>query len=126
MGREHWSETPLHELLVSLESGSRPKGGVKGIQAGIPSIGAEHLSNDGSFDFTNIRFIPESFARSMRRGFLQKTNVLIVKDGATTGKTSFVSDSFPFEFACINEHVFICRFNQCHIPKVYFPFFAQS
>lgn len=122
MGREHWVEVPLCNLLTSLESGSRPKGGVKGIQAGIPSIGAEHLSNDGSFDFTNIRFIPESFARGMRRGILAKNDILIVKDGATTGKTSFVSDSFLFEFACINEHVFICRLINAISPKYIFHF----
>nr|UKE85564.1 restriction endonuclease subunit S [Pectobacterium sp. PL152] len=31
---------------------------------------------------------------------------MIVKDGATTGKVSYVSSDFPFERAAINEHLF--------------------
>ena len=68
MPREHWVETPLSQLLESLESGSRPKGGVKGIKEGVPSIGAEHLAADGGFNFENIRFIPKQFANSMKQG----------------------------------------------------------
>lgn len=109
MSREHWAETPLSQLLESLESGSRPKGGVKGITEGIPSIGAEHLASDGGFNFENIRFIPNEFANSMNRGQIKLLDILVVKDGATTGKTSFVRETFPFPKACVNEHVFICR-----------------
>ena len=35
-----------------------------------------------------------------------KDDILIVKDGATTGKVCFVSTNFPFKNATINEHVF--------------------
>jgi type I restriction enzyme S subunit len=35
--------------------------------------------------------------------------VLVVKDGATTGKVALVRHDFPFEHAVVNEHVFICR-----------------
>jgi len=109
MGTEYWVEAPLSQLLESLESGSRPKGGVKGIAKGIPSIGAEHLASDGGFNFENIRYIPEDFANSMNRGQIRHFDILVVKDGATTGKTSFVQETFPFPKACVNEHVFICR-----------------
>lgn len=109
MGREHWVEVELSKLLVSLESGSRPKGGVKGISDGVPSIGAEHLNYEGGFNFEKIRFIPTSFAKGMKRGIIKPFDILIVKDGATTGKTSFVDVDFPFKYGCVNEHVFICR-----------------
>jgi len=109
MPREHWVEAPLSQLLESLESGSRPKGGVKGITEGVPSIGAEHLAADGGFNFENIRFVPDKFANSMNRGQIKHLDILVVKDGATTGKTSFVRETFPFPKACVNEHVYICR-----------------
>lgn len=109
MGREKWVETELLRTLETLESGSRPKGGVKGIIKGIPSIGAEHLSYDGGFNFKNIRFIPDKYAKNMQRGIINLEDILIVKDGATTGKTSFINYTFPYDFSCINEHVFICR-----------------
>ncbi len=104
-----WAEVQLEDLLLSLESGSRPRGGVRGIMEGIPSIGGEHLNDDGGFDFSNIKFVPEEFALNMNRGKLETGDVLIVKDGATTGKTSFVGDNFPYKNAVVNEHVFICR-----------------
>jgi len=101
--------TPLTELLTKLESGSRPKGGVKDIKEGIPSIGGEHLDSNGGFKFEKIKFVPEEFAEKMKRGQIQRGDILIVKDGATTSKTSLVRDSFPFDQAVVNEHVFICR-----------------
>lgn len=125
MGREHWIEAPLNNLLLTLESGSRPKGGVKGIDEGVPSIGAEHLTNDGGFNFTNIRYVPDSFAKKMNRGIISHGDILIVKDGATTGKVSFVSNDFPFKFACTNEHVFICRIFDLAL-KEYIFYFLRS
>lgn len=104
-----WVESQLDGLLISLESGSRPKGGVRGIDIGIPSVGGEHLNDDGNFNFSNIKFVPKAFALKMNRGQIKTGDVLIVKDGATTGKTSFVDKTFPFDKAFVNEHVFICR-----------------
>ena len=119
---ESWAETQLEEILISLESGSRPKGGVRGISSGIPSIGGEHLKDNGSFDFSNIKYVPEQFALKMNRGQIKIGDVLIVKDGATTGKTSYVNESFPYEQAFVNEHVFICRTSSELISKFVFYF----
>jgi len=118
----NWVEVQLEELLVSLESGSRPKGGVRGIAEGVPSVGGEHLNDDGGFNFTNIKFVPKSFASKMNRGKINSHDVLIVKDGATTGKTSFINGSFPFDEAVVNEHVFICRASAEFNPKFLFYF----
>ena len=105
-----WPIKPLGELLYSLESGRRPKGG--SINNGIPSIGAEHLHESGQLNFNSIKYIPPNFYNSMRNGKILKRDILIVKDGATTGKVSFVNDNFPFENAAVNEHVFILRPNK--------------
>ena len=40
-----------------------------------------------------------------------------VKDGATIGKTAFISDK-PFEKMAVNEHVFIIRSNDMILPKL--------
>lgn len=106
---ERWEIRRLGEILDALESGGRPTGGSFEIKEGIPSIGAEHLDAFGGFDFRNIQFIPEEFYLSMRRGKLAEGDVLIVKDGATTGKVSFVERDFPYRDAAINEHVFRLR-----------------
>lgn len=106
---EGWVETTLDQLLQSLESGSRPKGGVRGIKEGVPSIGGEHLDDNGGFRFEAIKYVPYSFFEKMKRGRIQNGDILVVKDGATTGKVSLVRKSFPYDPAVINEHVFICR-----------------
>ncbi|MGZ5472223.1 MAG: restriction endonuclease subunit S, partial [Nitrososphaeraceae archaeon] len=112
----------LIDLLISMETGSRPRGGVKKITSGIPSIGGEHLNASGGFDFSNIKYVPHSFVEKMTRGRIQKNDILIVKDGATTGKTSFVGNNFPFETAYVDEHVFICRPSSYINPKYLFWF----
>ena len=121
-----WEDTQLENLLITLESGSRPKGGVRGIRNGIPSIGGEHLNDEGDFDFSNIKFIPEIFASSMNRGQIKSGDILIVKDGATTGKTSHVKSTFQYETAYVNEHVFICRPNNSIDSKFLFYFLWSS
>ena len=105
----YWTTSPLRKLLIALESGKRPRGGVKNIKTGVPSIGGEHLNANGGFKFAKIKYVPEEFADRMVRGHIQKNDILIVKDGATTGKTSLVRESFPHKQTVINEHVFLCR-----------------
>jgi restriction endonuclease S subunit len=112
----------LDSVLSLLESGRRPKGGVKNIPSGIPSIGGEHLDYNGQFKFDKIKFVPLEFYKKMSKAKILENDILIVKDGATTGKTSFVSKSFPYKKAAVNEHVFIARVNEKIIPKALFYF----
>jgi type I restriction enzyme S subunit len=107
MGR--WPIKPLGELLVTLESGSRPKGGVGEIPSGIPSLGGEHINRNGGFVWETPKHITREFYAGMKRGRIQRGDILVVKDGATTGKTATVRNSFPFREAAINEHVFLLR-----------------
>ena len=97
---------PLSAWVDELESGARPKGGIKDGNGEVPSIGAEHLADDGGFNFAKDKRIPYDFFCTMKKGHIQRNDILIVKDGATTGKTSFVNGDFPYEEAAINEHVF--------------------
>lgn len=117
---KNWVEVQLINILDRFENGSRPKGGVQGITEGVPSLGGEHLNSDGGFKFSTTKYIPEDFANKMSRGKIEKKDILIVKDGATTGKTSYVDTDFPFDRAFVNEHVFICRVSQEILQKTIF------
>jgi type I restriction enzyme, S subunit len=118
---------PLRELLRTFESGSRPKGGVKDIREGVPSIGGEHLDRNGGFTFEKIRFVPKQFARSMTRGHLRQGDICVVKDGATTAKVSLVRQDFPYPDAVINEHVFRLEVKPEYDPAyVFYYLYSQS
>lgn len=118
---KNWILTRLSEILINFESGKRPKGGVRNIKSGVPSIGGEHITSNGKFNFNEIKYIPLEFYKSMTKGKIKKKDILVVKDGATTGKTSFVSENFPFKEAAVNEHVFILRtFEEFIEPKYLF------
>ncbi len=116
---EGWEWKRLIDVLSSLENGARPKGGVDNIEEGVPSVGGEHLNKDGGFIFETMKFIPTEFYENMKRGRIENGDVLVVKDGATTGKVSLVRDDFPYQQSAVNEHVFICRPNQKYIQPKY-------
>ncbi len=121
-----WQSMKLSEC-ITLESGSRPRGGVRGILEGIPSLGGEHLNADGRFNFEKIRYIPAAFFKSLNRGRIYPNDIIVVKDGATTGKTSFVDSDFPYEEAAVNEHLFIVRVDsEIAFPKFVFYYLFSS
>ena len=121
-----WKVKDLVDVIQPLENGSRPKGGVSKITEGIPSLGGEHLNYNGGFNFGNLKFIPIEFFKKQKRGIIKLNDVLVVKDGATTGKTSFVNESFPYKQACVNEHVFIIRPKELLIPKYLFHYIRST
>lgn len=121
-----WPVVKLSLTLNTLENGSRPPGGVGHIKQGVPSIGGEHLTASGEFDFQNTRFISKDYFAKLNRGVIQKYDVLVVKDGATTGKTAFVDDDFPFDRAAINEHVYILRPDASLVLPRFLFFFLYS
>ncbi len=119
--------TTLTEIYTDLESGSRPKGGVSTTSGDIPTIGAEHLNNTGTINSHNLKYIEKDFFASMKHGHITTEDILIVKDGATTGKVAFVDDAFPYKKAAINEHVFRVAIDKNKaIPKYVFYFLSSS
>lgn len=114
----------LNRIVEKLESGSREKGG--SIDSGIISIGGTHLSQNGGFRWDKKEFISEDFYLKMRNGKVKNQDILIVKDGATTGKTSFIDESFPYKEAAINEHVFRVEINQTQANPKYVFYFLHS
>ncbi len=105
-----WKKGKLDDLITSLETGRRPKGGIDpNLTVGVPSIGAESINGLGNYDFGKTKYITEEYYNQMNSGKIQNYDILIYKDGAYIGKKSMFANGFPFEKCCINEHVFILR-----------------
>lgn len=102
-------ERPLGELLETIESGRRPKGGVSKYKEGTPSIGAENINGLGNYEKAKEKYVPDEFFKNMKSGVLRHKDILIYKDGAHIGRKTIYRDNFPHENCCINEHVFILR-----------------
>ena len=98
----------LAELLQLIDSGNRPKGGVGKIQTGVLSFGGEHINDQCEVEIKTPRYIPHEF-HSLHKGTeTQLNDLLLVKDGATTGKIGIVSDIVHVG-QNINEHLFLLR-----------------
>ncbi len=103
-----WECTSLGEIIQELESGKRPKGGIdKTLKEGIPSLGAEAISKLGDFDYAKTPYVP--YDTKINSGVIRNNDILVYKDGAYVGKTTLYRDNFPYEYATINEHVFLLR-----------------
>jgi len=102
----------LFEALSTLETGSRPKGCVAGINQGAISLGGEQIGADGRMNLLKVPYVPMEFFKNAKKGFINDRDVLICKDGALTGKPCIVNFSlFPQKEVMTNEHVFILRGN---------------
>lgn len=121
-----WPTKPLSELLTTLENGSRPKGGVGELVDGIPSLGGEHITRKGGFIWDSPKHVPRDFYVTMKRGHIQRGDILVVKDGATTGKTATIRDNFPFREAVINEHIFLLRSDKAKALPEFVGYFLFS
>jgi type I restriction enzyme M protein len=117
---EHFTHQkwPMVELgeVCEIQSGSRQRGGA--LNEGIPSIGGEQINADGTIKLEKMKYISADHFVSMKKGILKNGDVLIVKDGATTGKVGYYSGQF--EKAAVNEHVFILRTNEKILPYFLF------
>lgn len=116
---EGWEVKKLGDIIQELESGKRPKGGIeKSLKQGIPSLGAEAISKLGDFDYSKTPYIP--YNTKINSGIINNNDILIYKDGAYVGKVTLYRDNFPFEFATINEHVFLLRTTDPKIQEYIF------
>jgi type I restriction enzyme S subunit len=124
-----WRFGKLGEMLSIIETGGRPKGGVSGINEGVPSVGAESIVGIGRFDYGKTKFVPREFFAAMNRGHVQDGDVLLYKDGGRPGEfephLTMVGDGFPFTEFCINEHVYRLR-TEPKLPQSFLYFWMSS
>jgi len=114
---EGWEVYRLKFLLSSLESGSRETGGGNQLDKGVFSVGGEHINWDGTLNLENTKLISEKYYHLMNKGKLKINDVLLVKDGATIGKTAILIKK-EFKKMAVNEHVFLMRSNKRIDPKL--------
>ena len=122
----HWEVRRLTNCIASLESGAREQSEA-GAADGIPSLGGEHVGLEGQILKKNMRYVSRSFFDQLRKGRIEKGDVLLVKDGATIGKTALIRE-LPYPESAVNEHVFVLRaaqncragylYNSLRSPKV--------
>ena len=98
----------LTELLQFLGSGNRPKGGVGNIESGVLSFGGEHINNSCELEVSKPKYIPQEFHDTHRKTETRLKDLLLVKDGATTGKIGIIEKT-EHALQNINEHLFILR-----------------
>lgn len=91
--------------IADIQSGGRDKGGA--LEEGIPSIGGEQISSNGHIKIDKMKYVSKEYFNSMKKGILKDNDVLMVKDGATTGKSGLYKNEF--DKASVNEHVYILR-----------------
>ena len=111
----------LEEIALHIETGSRPTGGVGGINEGVLSLGGEHIDNkSGYLNLSSLKYIPVDFYNKAIRGKLHKNDLLICKDGALTGKVALVRNELIGKSAMVNEHVYIIRCKELETQKYLF------
>ena len=105
-----WDNKSISEIVLTIESGSRPAGGVKNNSSGVYSLGGEHIDNSTGFlNITKPKYVSEDFYKNSSQGKIRKNDILICKDGALTGKIALVRNELDGIPAMINEHVFLLR-----------------
>lgn len=119
------SVSTLDIVLDVMESGSRPRAGVSEEPA-VPSLGGEQINSDGSLRLDKMRYITHDTYKALRSGKLEIGDVLIVKDGATTGKTAFYTGIPGCAEAAINEHVFRLRVDPAKADNRFVYWFLRS
>lgn len=103
----------FYSFLSFVESGSRPKGGIKEEDYGQAlSLGGEQIDKDGTVCLDKLPYVSHDFFDEAKKGIISNEDILICKDGALTGKTCIVDISkLPTAKVMINEHVFSVRAN---------------
>lgn len=122
-----YDSVKLNDFIDTIESGSRPTGGVDNYSSGALSLGGEHIHNsNGTINLTNTKFVPLAFFNSAKRGIIKKNDILLCKDGALTGKIGFVRNELDGKQAMVNEHLFILRCNDLTNQKYLFNILFSS
>jgi restriction endonuclease S subunit len=115
----------LKEITAFVESGSRPQGGVGQINSGIFSIGGEHVNDKCQVGNGKPKYIPLEFHEKIKLTETKMHDIVLVKDGATTGKIGII-DNIDFVNQNINEHVFLIRPKKDIISPYYLLSFLYS
>ncbi|MDE5579243.1 MAG: restriction endonuclease subunit S [Alistipes sp.] len=119
--QSRWQLKTIESIVESIETGSRPTGGVKNNPRGILSLGGEHIDNaSGRLNLSAPKYVDENFFDKATSGIIKDNDILLCKDGALTGKIALVRDELHHRKAMVNEHVFIIRSKSLTTQKYLF------
>ena len=98
----------LHEIAgETIQSGKSPRGGAQYSIGDIPIILIGNISADGTLNMKDANFVDEDFFnKNYERAAIKAFDILVAKDGATTGKTGLVPNDFEYDKCLVNEHIF--------------------
>jgi len=118
----------LNEILAGPPiSGQSPKGGVKYSVGDVPSLVIGNMMDSGELNLDELNYVPLDFYEARKEKLQLKINdILIAKDGATTGKVCIVMENFPFKDCMFNEHIFTLRINTSKAHPLYVFHFLHS
>lgn len=99
---------PLSDLVDgAIQSGKSPPGGAKYSSGEIPLLIVGNIAADGTISLDDLCFASEDFYDANDAGIgIKPLDILIAKDGATTGKVGLVPEDFAFDRCLFNEHIF--------------------
>lgn len=118
-----WQTDTINNIVDTIESGSRPTGGVKNNLTGVLSLGGEHIHNTSGFlNLKQPKYVTDDFYNKAILGKIKANDILLCKDGALTGKIALVRNELDNKIAMINEHVFILRCSNIYTQKYVFQF----
>jgi len=104
-----WENIPLKYVVKSIETGDRDSSfNPTKDDKGVLSIGGEHFNSRGEWQLDSPRYISTKMYNSLNQGIIEEGDILLVKDGATTGKSAYV-DHVPQNSAAANEHVYVLK-----------------
>ena len=116
-----WRRMKLGEIC-DIFIGSRP-GRYRSVErGGVLSIGGEHIGQDGTVKLDTPKYISREFYQSMREGHIRKYDILMVKIGATAGKSAWWDKDHSQLKAAVNNNVFIFRVNVLDDVMPYYVF----
>ena len=98
----------LHEIAGdTIQIGKSPKGGAKYSIGDIPIILVGNISADGTLNMKDANFVEESFFnKNCKKASIKPLDILVAKDGATTGKIGLVPNDFEYDRCLVSEHIF--------------------
>ncbi len=118
---------PLRSLLSEpMVAGKSPPGGSNYSYGDVPTVLVGDLMTDGRVTDGLSRYVSTAFFDALARGRrIRPFDILIAKDGATTGKVAMVSENFPHQRCAFNEHIFRLRI-ESEIDREFVFYFLMS
>ena len=98
----------LHEITGGgIQSGKSPPGGALYSTGAVPIVLVGNIAADGTLDMQDTHYADEDFfEKHGAKASIQPLDILVAKDGATTGKVGLVPPDFDLDRCLFNEHIF--------------------